>query len=299
MTWKSEAWLLEPVAAGTGPFTRPGFLQSVAAFDDGIPSIWEAEDAALALVVNDVSVAMTGSSDLCDYRSPLGPGATVLVASAVESLGSGRRFEFDSLPLAAAEVVAKGMAAAGLSPETEPHTEAAVLHLPPSFDAYLESIGKKQRHELRRKRRRYEEVVGLVHYERCTNDPWAFSEFARLHRLAPGDKGTFMASDFEAFFAGLHAQPGWGIDLLRHSQNPELATACLFSFIDESGYYLYNSSYDLGLAEASPGNVVLGEAIKGAIELGLTVFDFLKGDEPYKFRLGAESRPLFKVTAQS
>ena len=37
---------------------------------------------------------------------------------------------------------------------------AAVLTLPESFDAWLASIGKKERHETRRKRRRYEEMVG-------------------------------------------------------------------------------------------------------------------------------------------
>ena len=38
--------------------------------------------------------------------------------------------------------------------ETE---STAVIELPGSFDDYLAGIGKKQRHELRRKRRRYEE----------------------------------------------------------------------------------------------------------------------------------------------
>ena len=38
--------------------------------------------------------------------------------------------------------------------------------------------------------------------------------------------------------------------------------------------------------------------IETAIEEGLPRFDFLKGDEVYKFRLGAEERPLFRLEAR-
>ena len=42
---------------------------------------------------------------------------------------------------------------------------------------------------------------------------------------------------------------------------------------------------------------MLSHLIESAINQGKPVFDFLKGDETYKFRLGAEERPLFRVTA--
>jgi CelD/BcsL family acetyltransferase involved in cellulose biosynthesis len=35
--------------------------------------------------------------------------------------------------------------------------------------------------------------------------------------------------------------------------------------------------------------------IEQAIGEGIGRFDFLKGDEVYKFRLGAEERPLYRV----
>jgi CelD/BcsL family acetyltransferase involved in cellulose biosynthesis len=35
--------------------------------------------------------------------------------------------------------------------------------------------------------------------------------------------------------------------------------------------------------------------IEAAITGGRSRFDFLKGDEPYKFRLGGVARPLFEV----
>ena len=47
---------------------------------------------------------------------------------------------------------------------------------------------------------------------------------------------------------------------------------------------------------ASPGVVLFSSMIETEIERGASVFDFLKGDEPYKFRHGAEPRQLFAIT---
>ena len=35
--------------------------------------------------------------------------------------------------------------------------------------------------------------------------------------------------------------------------------------------------------------------IESAIGAGLSHFDFLKGDEQYKYRLGARKRPLYEI----
>jgi CelD/BcsL family acetyltransferase involved in cellulose biosynthesis len=213
-------------------------------------------------------------------------------------VGSGWDFDLDSLPLEAAEPVAKGLEHAGLQAEVEQHAVAAVLDLPNTFEGYLEAIGKKQRHEVRRKRRRYEELVGEVHYETHHGDGAAFDEFVRLHRLSGGAKGRFMTPEHEEFFRCLIATPGWRIEMLR-IPDTERAAACLFVFVDDSGMFLYNSAYDPDLHDASPGVAILGSAIERSIEERLPRFDFLKGDEIYKFRLGAESRALYRVTARS
>ena len=43
--------------------------------------------------------------------------------------------------------------------------------------------------------------------------------------------------------------------------------------------------------------VLLRLLFEAAIKAGIAAFDFLKGDEVYKFRLGASERPLFVVEA--
>ena len=73
--------------------------------------------------------------------------------------------------------------------------------------------------------------------------------------------------------------------------------AASFGFEDDSAYYLYNSAFDPGAAAASPGAVLVDLLISAAVAAGRNRFDFLKGDEDYKFRLGAVPRPLFVVEA--
>lgn len=289
--WDTPALDRPPVAAATGPFARRPFLELVS---NRHTTLIEDGEALLCLDLAPGSIAFAGHRDLTDYHSPLGSGIEQLVAELVETAAPGTVVDLDSLPLEASEPVIKGLEMAGLSPVAVVEDVCAVVTLPSSFDEYLDMIGKKQRHELRRKRRRYEETMGEVVFETHPPEGWAFSEFVRLHRIADGDKGEFMTTEREAFFRDLHA--GWRIDLLR-VPGTERASACLLAYVDDDGYFLYNSSYDLALAEASPGVTLLGASIEQAIGECRPRFDFLKGDETYKFRLGAESRPLYRVTA--
>ena len=53
--------------------------------------------------------------------------------------------------------------------------------------------------------------------------------------------------------------------------------------------YLYNSGYNPGMhASLSPGWVLLAQLIEHVIESGHTRFDFMRGDEDYKYRFGGE-----------
>lgn len=69
--------------------------------------------------------------------------------------------------------------------------------------------------------------------------------------------------------------------------------ASAFGFETDAGYFYYNSAYDADAALASPGIVLLSSLVEQQIERGAEVFDFLKGDEPYKYRHGAVARPLY------
>ena len=289
---------LQPRVSATGPFSRRPFLQAVTQLTG--EHVYTVADDASAIVVTESGgeIRLAGDADLTDYHCPLGSGVKSAVAYLTESADPGTRFRFDSLPEQAATEFVDAFASTGVTATATEHAVAAVVDISGGYDAYMDAVGKKQRHEIRRKRRRYVDEVGELIHEVHDTDGWALEEFFRLHRLSEGDKGEFMTPERETFFRSLIDQAGWRLDILR-VDGEERATACLFSYVDADGIYLYNSSYDRELRDASPGVAIVGSAIEQACREGLPRFDFLKGDEVYKFRLGAEARPLFEVVAHT
>jgi len=291
---------LPPVASGLGPFPHGPYLGTLwkhTASDQD--ELWIVGDdrGVVPFTVHGQVIRLVGDADLVDYRSPLGEGTADLITNAVSSCPPGMRIIADSLPRVAADVVAKGLESAGLRMSVGEHTVAAVLQLPDDFEDYLAMIGKKERHETRRKRRRYEAALGEVRFVHTPADGRLFDEFVALHRLSPGDKGSFMTKEMEAYFRELLSLEGWGIDALVDERDRMVAGG--FAFENDDGYFLYNSAFDPVHSDVSPGVVLIAGLIELAIDRGARVFDFLKGDESYKFRLGAEPRQLYVVTAKT
>ena len=96
----------------------------------------------------------------------------------------------------------------------------------------------------------------------------------------------------EAFFRALLDVEGSVVSVLMGGERP---AAAAFGFEDDGAYYLYNSGYDPDLGAASPGVVLVEQLVRYAAGSGRTTFDFLKGDEAYKYRMGATARPLFAL----
>lgn len=291
--WSSPGFGLPPIADLVGPFPGRPFLEAWWHHrGEGEPLLTSSATALLAARRTPEGVVeFMGEADLTDYHAPLGAGAADLVAELLAGLAAGTRFRFDSLPEEAAAVMAAGCARAGVAVHPEAHTVAVILDLPGSHEEHLASLAGKERHEVRRKRRRLEAIHGpgrLVAAGRA-----GLAAFAAMHRSAAGAKGGFLTGEMEAFFGDLLDLPGARLDVLTGTDRVPAAAA--FGFQEERAYYLYNSAYDPAAAGASPGVVLVDLLVQQAIAAGLARFDFLKGDEAYKFRLGGRPRPLFVV----
>lgn len=290
--WTTPAFDLEPVAPATGPFTRRPFLETWwrhRRLPDDVLVLADVGDGLAPCVVREGCLQFAGEADLTDYHAPLGRDASAAVVAAITGSGA-TSFHFDSLPEEAAVVVAKALVDIGCDAQPERHETAAVLRLPATFDAWLDALSRKDRHELRRKRRRFTSDLGEPELVR-DRSTGAVASFAAMHRAARGDKGDFMDDAMEAFFSGL-VDAGFVVDLLVAGGRP---VAAAFGFEDDDGYYLYNSAYEPEAAASSPGVVLLGELIASQIDRGAFLLDLMKGDEGYKFRLGAEPRPLLAL----
>jgi CelD/BcsL family acetyltransferase involved in cellulose biosynthesis len=192
-------------------------------------------------------------------------------------------------------------AEAGIHTIVSQEDTAPQFFLPMRYDDYLQNqVDKKQRHEIRRKQRRAEReadcgftIVGPQHSLEAEVD-----DFVALQRASRADKADFMTPQMRRFFLAI-ARRMLEADMLRLlflTLDGEKA-ATLFAFEYDRRFWLYNSGYDPDShAQLSPGWVLLSYAIQYAIASGCRVFDFMQGDEEYKFRFGAENYKVMRVT---
>lgn len=175
---------------------------------------------------------------------------------------------------------------------------SAVLRLPRDWDAYLAGLESKDRHELKRKRRRLQRDYPDARVRTTTREGFDqdFGAFVDMHRGAEGLKADFMRADIVTFFERIGREfmdLGWlRLDLLEVAGRPVAST---FGFSLDRRFYLYNSAYEPDAARMSPGLVLVSESVKRSIHEGFERFDFLRGPERYKYELGAEALPLHNV----
>lgn len=242
-----------------------------------------------------------GDHNVRDYGGPLAlPGEEHAVAEGVlewlreDLTGSA---EFRGIPTGSTMSVALADAAdsGGWRNEREYEAVCPGVDLPETFEEYVAALSKKDRHELRRKMRNFE-AAGTVEFETRTEGGDAVADLLRLMRASREDKDEFLTLAMEAFFhdvADTFAQLGM-LRIGRLSLDDHLV-ASTFAFDTCGVTYLWNSGYDPEFTHLSVGLVSKAHAIEAAIRAGQRRFDFLRGDEDYKRRLGGEPRALERI----
>lgn len=190
--------------------------------------------------------------------------------------------------------------AAGLACRAEREDRCPVLDLPPTWDAYLAGLSGKDRHELRRKLRRAEAARPRVEVGRTPAAVTAATDtFLALHRKSKVGKARFMDDRMEAFFreaAVALAAAGWAALWLLWLE--DRAAAALFCLEYGGTVALYNSGFEPDARANSPGVVLIARTIEDAIARGFRRYDFLRGEEPYKYGFGATPRDVLRVTLE-
>ncbi|MDP8960845.1 MAG: GNAT family N-acetyltransferase [Actinomycetota bacterium] len=173
------------------------------------------------------------------------------------------------------------------------------IDLSGGWEGYLGRLTSKQRHEIRRKARKLSREAGVVKLVVVDEHELsaAVDEFFALNRAAGGEKGRFFVDDsMYAFFQSLAAEFGPERTLRMHRLDVEGRPGAIsVSLSHRSEWGLYNSAFERELRALAPGMVLLAELIRIAGEEGFGVFDLLRGDEPYKYRYGAEDRGVHRL----
>jgi CelD/BcsL family acetyltransferase involved in cellulose biosynthesis len=173
-----------------------------------------------------------------------------------------------------------------------------IIHLPDTFDAYLDSLDSKQRRELTRKLRRAEaaEVSTIVANDEADIDAEVDS-FLELLQKSTYEKRDWLNKGRRALFHEVaRAARAAGTLQLMFTSIEGRRAAALFNFDYRGRVWVYNSGLDpTAFAALSPGVVLTATAIERAIQLGRHAFDFLRGDEEYKYRFGAVDSRIYRL----
>jgi CelD/BcsL family acetyltransferase involved in cellulose biosynthesis len=267
------------------------------------------EDGRLVGIVplmrDGASLTFAGNTKVCDYMDfPCIPGREAALLSAVfRSLGEEPWDELrlwamreDSAVLAA---LPPACADLGLRFEKEQEDVCPQVELPAGWDAYLASLEKKHRHELKRKLRKLPQAgdVELAVLESPEEIERAMDSFLWMLRQSRSDKAAFMTEQMEGFFRrlipALAAEGLAKMVLLKLGGKRAAAVVC---FRSDGETLLYNSGYDPAYSAFSVGLLSKVLTLQRAIGQGVSRFDFLRGHERYKYELGAKDLAVYRVT---
>ena len=255
------------------------------------------------LMVKGEVASFIGDPDVCDYQDFIvAPGrGKEFFETLIYHLGKQgiRRFDLntvraDSKVLSELVAVAKSLKC---EVSCDPEDVTLELDLPSSWDKFLTELNGKQRHEVRRKLRRLNEA-GEINYRVVEGSKEVMDEmetFLRLFGLSRSDKAAFMTNQMRYYFR-LLAESMAKANLLKLSflevdGTPAAAVMC---FDYNSTIYLYNNGYDGRFSSLSVGLLSKVLTIKDSILNGRKKYNFLKGKEEYKHRLGGKPVPLYK-----
>ncbi len=293
-TWL-RIWLSEFGDMGGGAGCEPVMLVSDGAEAGGVAPLMRVDER----------LTFIGNPSICDFMDLLvsPKHATEVYADLWRQIDAEAWSELDLWGLPASSITREQLAGlarqAGYEVRETLEAVSPRIDLPSSWDDYLAGLGKKDRHELRRKIRRLFESGAEISFEVLSeqNDVVATMDtFIDLHISSRMDKTEFMTESMALFFrrmaSALSAEGLVKLFTLKINARP---AACVLAFDAGSHLYMYNSGYDPEFSSLAVGLVSKALCLRWAIENGKTGLDFLRGDEPYKYDLGATNREIFRL----
>lgn len=173
------------------------------------------------------------------------------------------------------------------------------IPLPGDWETYLSGIDKKQRHEIRRKMRRAEESGHAVRWYIVDDESRLDGEIDGFLTLMANDpeKAAFLSDAMRAQMrATAHSAFRNGFLQLAFMEVNGEKAAGYFNIDYGNKIWVYNSGLDRKFMELSPGWVLLGYLLQWANEHKRAEFDFMRGDEDYKYKFGGQNRHVLRVS---
>lgn len=171
---------------------------------------------------------------------------------------------------------------------THDQARCLVLDLPPTYDAFLASLGKSLRYDVRRlDKSPFKDGKAAIQNYPPGDLAEGMDILLELHRARWRAKrlpGAFVGRlvPFQRAWTAEAARRGWlWLSVLRLEGQP---IGALYAMTVGSQVFYYQAGFAPTEGSISPGTLLVAHTIRRAIEEGKTRFDFLRGDEDYKRR---------------
>jgi CelD/BcsL family acetyltransferase involved in cellulose biosynthesis len=246
----------------------------------------------------------TGVSDRFDILFV--PGHERAVLSAMFSYLQGERWDtLDLHEIPEESITAKilrELADAARTPaELGMQSVCPAIDLPPDPAHYFAGLSKKLRSNLSyyERRLRTKHNLSVVIFSNGLCDDRDLHAFFQLYRKRFAENanarelldGRFAALRQEAA-RRLATEGAFQLALLRVDGHE---VAAEFSFIYRDTFYAYNSCHDPTWERHSVGSILRAHVVRRAIMNGCRRYDFLRGEEPYKYKWGATARRQIRI----
>ncbi len=157
------------------------------------------------------------------------------------------------------------------------------------FETYLAGIDKKQRHEIRRKMRRAEESGQNVRWYIVEDASTLDAELEAFLDLMAEDpeKAAFLTPAMRTqmrLACRAAFECGWLQLAFLEADGQKAAGYLNFDYLNR--IWVYNSGISRRFMDLSAGWVLLGYLLQWANEKKRSEFDFIRGNEDYKYRFG-------------
>jgi CelD/BcsL family acetyltransferase involved in cellulose biosynthesis len=245
------------------------------------------------------TLRLLGDTEVCsEYGTILcQPGRDQAVAAALADwlLGVGHHDRWDIAEISVTHPddpmsisFGRQMAERGCRVHSRPGAGCWRVTLPSSWDDYLRLLSRDRRKKLRRMVRKYVDNGRAVWHTADTPEQLAVAQgiLIDLHqrrRNTLGQPGCFAWPRYRAFheevLPALMRESNLGLHWVEFEGQP---IAAEYHLLGHDVLYCYQGGIEPKHARLSPGQIATVFALQRAIEQGFRVFDFLRGDEPYK-----------------
>jgi CelD/BcsL family acetyltransferase involved in cellulose biosynthesis len=190
----------------------------------------------------------------------------------------------------------------GECPDASPDEVCPVLQLPRRVEDLARVIPEKRLTDLQDCRRRLDrlgplqmEIANKKNFDELFEAMWHLHQARWSLKKRPGALADERVREF-------HREAAKGLlrrgSLRLHAARVEgRIIAALYGFRHGKRASYYLSGFDPAWQRFSPGTVMIGYAIEEAVREGAEQFDFLRGQERYKYYWGAKDQPTWKVVS--